>query len=356
MTLNPALGKLKYNFQKFDFENDGSIKFPKVGNDNQFGRDNCFELAVDIIIVSTTQEQYRNFKSTPAHGFFGYASIVTQDCLLEPIPLKFARQRIYEEKVVEAYQCWQDLAVYLGNTKKWFELLESVITKGEAVNPPPKNICEIETYRARWNELSIREVYVELPRDSAFRIEISWISPESFVDSCGNTQDGKSKKPDDPKKDAGLPPSGIQPKINPRSNPFGGNAPSNGSSQNPSGLINDPRFNNFRDNTDDTDDDNSDPSPAPIQFGIKLIWTQSCRPSGQPEEVTRKFQGDIIDSDLVIFTIAAGVAPCFQDRALVATNNRTGAIYGVDGLGVIYSVGGAPPAIFYIPLPSPEFP
>jgi len=260
MTINPALGKLKYNFQTFNFRNEGTIKLPKSGNNNQFGRDNCYELAIDIVIVSTTQEQYRNFKSSPSHGFFGYAAIVTQDCLLDPIPLRFARQRIYQDKVVEAYQTWQDLAVYLANTKKWFELLESVITQGEAASPTVKNICEIEAYSARWTELSIREVYVELPKESEFRIELSWVSPESFTDGCGKTQDGKSKQPDDPKKDAGLPKSGIQPKINPSANPFGGNPPSNGS-------INDPRFGNAIGDIDSVNPENGLSADDDANFG-----------------------------------------------------------------------------------------
>jgi len=340
-------GKYTYNRTLLKFRNKASIKLPKSGDFATLARDKCYKIAIDVIIESVTKPEYRNFQTTPYHGFYGYATLVMRDCIAPKIQLQFGRNRIFEQRIVEAFQGWNELAFYLQTTKKFLELLANTLRSGES--PSITNICDLnEAFSISWSEIDLREVYVLCPENTQFKIELSWVSPEKFTDDCGQEQEGDSKEPDDPHKDSGLPENGTQPKKNDASDPFGGNTPFSPLS------ADSPYFNPKGDNLNDSNPDNSAPV-VPERVGLQLTWMQSCRPSGQSSEVTRFFGGDILVSDLIIFT-NAGLPRCSQDTALIATNNRTGAVYGTDGSGVIYSVGGQPAAIFNIPLPDSRIP
>jgi len=217
-------GKYTYNRTLLKFRNKASIKLPKSGDFATLARDKCYKIAIDVIIESVTKPEYRNFQTTPYHGFYGYATLVMRDCIAPKIQLQFGRNRIFEQRIVEAFQGWNELAFYLQTTKKFLELLANTLRSGES--PSITNICDLnEAFSISWSEIDLREVYVLCPENTQFKIELSWVSPEKFTDDCGQEQEGDSKEPDDPHKDSGLPENGTQPKKNDASDPFGGNTP-----------------------------------------------------------------------------------------------------------------------------------
>jgi len=217
-------GKYTYNIERLTFRNKASIKLPKTGGANILNRETCYKIAVDIVIESITKPDFRNFKTTPYHGFYGYATLVMRDCIAPKIELEFGRNRIFEQRIVEAFEGWNALSFWLQTEKRFLELVANTLRVGD---PPSSlvNLCDIDAVLFNWSEIDLREIYVNCTEDTQFRIELSWVSPEKFTDNCGKEQDGKSNEPDDPVKDKGLPESGSQPKKNSPSSPFGGNRP-----------------------------------------------------------------------------------------------------------------------------------
>lgn len=217
-------GRYLYNIERLRFRNKASIKLPKSGDFATLNRETCYKIAVDIVIESITKPDFRNFKTTPDHGFYGYATLIMRDCIAPKIQLEFGRNRIFEQRIVEAFDGWNSLAFYLQTTKRFLELLANSLRVGD---PPSSlvNLCDINAFSVAWSEIDLREIYVNCTEDTQFRIELSWIAPEKFTDDCGKEQDGKSKEPDDAEKDDGLPPDGTQPKKNNPSQPFAGNNP-----------------------------------------------------------------------------------------------------------------------------------
>jgi hypothetical protein len=189
-------------------------------------REVAFVLAVDIVIVSTAREVYKNYSTTPSEGFYGNATLVMQDCLERKIPINMPRQRIYYGRVPEAFVNWQALVDW--SYFQWYmtTLGVSLASLGEALGAgtiPPSGCCAPPD--RGWVELPLREVYFNCPKGTQYKIETSWWKAASIVDGCGKTRDGKSKQKDGDK-DKGLPPNGTQPKTAPNPNdPFAGNRP-----------------------------------------------------------------------------------------------------------------------------------
>ena len=256
-------GKYIRGLTKLKFRDKASIKLPKTGAASILNRETCYKIAIDVIIESVTKPEYRNFQTTPYHGFYGYATLVMRDCIAPKIQLQFGRNRIFEQRIVEAFQGWNDLAFYLQTTKRFLELLANSLRTGE---PPSfiNNLCDVEAFSFAWSEIDLREVYVLCPEKTQFRIELSWVSPEKFTDDCGKEQNGKSKEPDDQEKDSGLPENGTEPKKNDASNPFAGNNPvtSLGSDS--------PYFNPKGENLNNPNPDNSVITPPP-SAGQKVV-------------------------------------------------------------------------------------
>ena len=50
---------------------------------------------IDIEIVSISRENYRNYASIPANGFYGYCTLVMRDHALPPIKITQPRQTMY---------------------------------------------------------------------------------------------------------------------------------------------------------------------------------------------------------------------------------------------------------------------
>jgi len=221
---NSDSGKYLYNIERLKFRNKAAITLPKSGDSATLNRETCYKIAVDIVIESITKPEFRNFKTTPYHGFYGYATLVMRDCIAPKIQLQFGRNRIFEQRIVEAFDGWNSLAFYLQTTKRFLELLANTLRVG---SPPSYlvNLCDIDAFSVAWSEIDLREIYVNCTENTQFRIELSWVSPEKFTDDCGKEQDGKSKEPDDPVKDRGLPPNGTQPRKNDPATPWNNNTP-----------------------------------------------------------------------------------------------------------------------------------
>ena len=327
------MGKVNENVKILTFRNKASFGIRKVL------REKAYTMAIDIVIKSVDYNLYENSKANPSIQFYGYCVLVFQDMTSIEIPIHFPRQRLYYAIQHEAFRQWRG---YVNHYEQYLLHRQTGVSLElimAAFEIPPVEI-EYQLAKTQWIELPLREVYIKCQKNTQFQIEYTAWNPIEFTDPySGDVNDGKSNQ-EDGDKDDGLPKDGIQPNRNSPNNPFGNNPP-------PSSLqeMGQKGFDDLDDSTlGDIDPDNI-PTPPPVLVRLQITWNQSCRPSGQTEQVTRFFEGNILSSDLIIFT-NAGLPPCFQDIALVATNNRTGAIYGTDGSGVIYSVGGNAPAVF----------
>ena len=331
------MGKVNENNQLLTFRNKASFGIRKVL------RKKAYTMAIDIVIKSVDYNLYENSKANPSIQFYGYCVLVFQDMTSIEIPIHFPRQRLYYAIQHEAFRQWRGFVNFY---EQYLLHRQTGISLGlilAAFEIPPLEL-DTEIAKTQWIELPLREVYIKCQKNTQFEIEYTAWEPVEFVDPIsGEVNNGESNQ-EDGEKDEGLPKDGIQPKRNSPSNPFGDN-PSPSSIQ----ELGQKGFDDLDSSKLGDIDPNNIPFTPPVQYRLQITWNQSCRPGGQSQEVTRFFEGDIIDSDLVIFT-NAGLPQCFQDIALVATNSRTGAIYGTDGSGVIYSVGGNAPALFFTPL------
>lgn len=224
---------LGYNeiIDTFTFRERASMTIPKKV------RRRAFSLQIDVEIVSVLKEEYLNYRSIPAYGFYGYAVLVFRDHSEIQVPLNQSRQRIYYGIRESAYVNWYNLYLWR-NAREFTKGLADVLGQigtavglGEAVVPIPPCI--------EWSgfeELPIREVYMKCPFGTQFRVEVShW---EAIYRTGGDECDvePESKQIDDLNqdgsgKDGGLPPLGTKPsQSGDLNNPYGG-LPSPSSSQ-----------------------------------------------------------------------------------------------------------------------------
>lgn len=217
-------GKYQNFREKFTFRNQGALTIPKSGDGITLARETCYKLTVDVVIESVTQQQYRNFRSLPYTGFYGYASLVKRDCIDPRIELNYGRNRIFEQRIDEAFVFWNALSQWHLEEKRFHINLKN----GGKPEDDPEYIfvmCSEKDSNFSFSETDLREVYVKCVPDTQFYIELAWVSPIPFTDDCGKDHFGKSNEPDDPDKDDGLPPEGSQPKQNDPSSPWSGNRP-----------------------------------------------------------------------------------------------------------------------------------
>jgi hypothetical protein len=208
----------------FSFREIGSIKIPKSV------RERAFQMEVSVEIVGVPRVGYVNYKSYPANGFFGYATIVFYNYVTALIPIQFGRNTIYFERQEAAYSAWETFKRYHSTRYDFFELTDVVgqlaSYLGATVTPAPYD----PPIWKGFEELPIREVYVKCPYGTTFRIEVTHKRALSFFDMDGTQILPKSEKPDDSKKDGGLPQNGIQPQPAPNpSNPYDGFEPASSS-------------------------------------------------------------------------------------------------------------------------------
>lgn len=213
-------GKLQFYLKTFTFRGEGAITVdPSIV-------DSIYEIAIDLIIESTDGNDYQTVKTLPFKGFYGYLTLVQDDCLELEIPIHFPRQRVYEEKIQEALNYWNDIRIYFGCYKKWMDFWYGLIGAGSGSELP-----EISVVFPTPNFISTRltEVYFKPSDSQQWRIEVSYYSPVPFTDNNGNSYSGSTSDLGDTKK-SGLPSNGIAPKTNSPSNPYSGNRPATGTS------------------------------------------------------------------------------------------------------------------------------
>lgn len=240
--------------RKFTFREKASLTIPKSV------RQVAYTLAVDVEILSVGREQYKNFKSNPSHGFYGYAILVLQDFTSLKIELENGRQRIYYGTLPNAYDHWYNLFLWFFDREVWKYFLNSRLPVTEAAVGASVGSATFTCPSAgMFTELPLREVYVKCNYGTTIRMEVTYEKPIPIVYE-GCSFDGSSRKLDSPK-DNGLPPNGTQPQTaTDPNNPYSG-FPSPSS---------DLELEDFKNNKQDNLD-NPNPLNAPInQAGV---WT-----------------------------------------------------------------------------------
>lgn len=200
-----------FPLEEWTFRNDGAIKLPLDTIVSSF------YMSVDVVIESVDYPQYKNYRILPERSFYGYAEIVENDTLLPPVEVVQPRQRIWEAWSWEAFRGWTELHEYYES--QYLYNREILVQIGQG------NSEEIPQYTrdpTLWTPLELREVFVRCLPNTQFRIVFNNVSPIFFTDPSGILRNGKSSAtiPDNKR---GLPPSGIQPKMNLPSSPFAGN-------------------------------------------------------------------------------------------------------------------------------------
>lgn len=201
-------GKLSEEIFTFSFRNKGSIVIPKAK------REVAYVQAVDVFIESISYTAYKSAKTEPDESFYGYATLVFQDALSDKIPLRFGRNRIYQERNEQALSQWEFHRQFYSE-KAYIDSFYRLLTEPDATIPaynPPKPL---------FVELPLRELYVECLEDCQFKIEYTQWQPIPYQNDNSANFDGKSQQVDGDK-DLGLP-ERVQPKQNSPSNPFAGN-------------------------------------------------------------------------------------------------------------------------------------
>lgn len=164
------------SIDRFTFREKAALTIPKRV------REKAYSLAIDIEIVSVAKAKYKSYKSEPANSHYGYAVVVDQDHCRREIELSLPRQRIYYERVVEAFDAWY--ALYLSHVVH--QTLASIangllVPIGNQLglqSEPTAPTCPTST---KWIELPVREVYVKADYGTQFRVEISYYSPVSVL-------------------------------------------------------------------------------------------------------------------------------------------------------------------------------
>jgi hypothetical protein len=189
------------------FRGDDGITIPKIV------REQAYELSIDVIIRSIPKESYLNYEVAPPESFYGNATIIFQDCVAKKIPLKFPRQRIYYGRVSEAFEQWNELINFEYARAYFLAVGESLASLGSALGAgviPALFCCSLP--EPRWRELPIREAFFSVPYGTQYEVEISWLRPVAFSDSCDTFYTGNSQQ-EDGDKDDGLPSEGSFPNI-----------------------------------------------------------------------------------------------------------------------------------------------
>lgn len=230
----------------FTFREQGGIEILKEW------RELAIICQVDIEIVSVSKENYRNYGSLPAHGFYGYVSLVMRDFISQPIKIQQSRQTLYYARNDSAIANWFNYLqqVRLQENFKGIETLvcfNTGLLGGSCVPKPCKSIPEFA-----FDEFPLREVLVKTFYGTQFKIEYSFWNLNDELDNCGNIVTPKSKQTDGDK-DSGLPPNGTAPRSTNPSNPYA-DLPAI-TPENTAGIIPQTQLNNA---------DNPNPDNAPV--------------------------------------------------------------------------------------------
>ena len=252
----------------FTFRESDGITIPKSVSSE------AYTLAIDIVIISTAREVYKNYAVTPAEGFYGNATLVMQDMLERKIPVNMSRQRLYYGRVTEAFVTWQQLVDWSYFQTYMNAIGESLTSLGTALGVSvilPTNCCALPD--RSWIELPLREVYFKAPFGTQYKIEVTWFKALQIEDGCGNIRDPRSKMIDGDK-DGGLPNLGTLPSVaTDANNPFANlPLPSSDSEQGIWANSKSDRLNNI--------DPNNIYYPDSFGYFARCVWTS--RQSSSP--------------------------------------------------------------------------
>lgn len=206
----------------YTFRENGAIFIPKAY------RKRAVIMQVDIKIVSQLRERYLNYESSPADGYYGYATLVIRDFCLPPIKLSQPRQTVYRERLDDAIVNWKSYIDQI-RIQENFLGVESLICEviGQLNGSCAEKPC-VPLVAPVWEEIPLREVYVNTHYGTQFQIELSYIDMNDVVDNCGNYVRAESGW-DDGDKDDGLPPNGVFPaRPSDLNNPYDGLPPVSG--------------------------------------------------------------------------------------------------------------------------------
>lgn len=203
----------------YTFRENGAIFIPKAY------RKRAVIMQVDIKVVSVARELYLNYESSPAEGYYGYATLVMRDFCLPPIQISQPRQTLYYARLENAIVNW---AAYIAQIRAQenFKGIESLICTviGQLGGACVDNPC-VPLAIPVWEEIPLREVYVNCHYGTQFEIELSYIDMNDVIDNCGNYVRAESGWSDGDK-DNGLPPDGVAPsKAADPNNPYIGLPP-----------------------------------------------------------------------------------------------------------------------------------
>lgn len=227
--------KVEEVIKDFTFREIGGIKILKEW------RELAVICQVDIEIVSVSKENYRNYGSIPAHGFYGYVSLVMRDFVSQPIKIQQARQSLYYARNDSAISNWftylQQVRVQ-ENYKAIENLIcfNTVLLGGACVPVPCKDIPEFS-----FDEFPLREVMVKTSYGTQFKIEYSFWKLNNELSACGDIITPKSKQIDGDK-DNGLPPNGSSPQNGNPNNPYQNLPPADGTDK--AGVLSLDKLNN----------------------------------------------------------------------------------------------------------------
>lgn len=259
--------QLTETIKDFTFREQGGIAILKEW------RELAIICQVDIEIVSVSKENYRNYGSIPAHGFYGYVSLVMRDFASQPIPIKQARQTLYYARNDSAISNWFNYLqqIRLQENFKGVETLVCFNTGLLGGSCAPKPCKPIPKFA--FDEFPLREVMVKTFYGTQFKIEYSFWRLNDELDNCGEIITPKSKQTDGDK-DNGLPPNGSAPQNGNPTNPYGGLPPADPS--NKAGVLSPSKLNNQDNpNPDNTPSSNQDVPATATTAGYYIEYSYS---------------------------------------------------------------------------------
>lgn len=244
-------GNIQQTISTMTFRNEAHIEIKKEK------REIAFSMAVDVFIDSVDFNVYESSKMNPPIQFYGYVLLVFQDALSLEIPIRYPRQRIWEQWQWEAFRQWRSRIELISLITPLISINTNLLQLGLAQNIELTTL-DYSFKEESWVELTLREIHVKTLANTQFRIEYSQQEPIPYIDPIlGQEITGKSNQ-EDGVKDQGLP-ENIQPKRNPIDDPFAGNdPPSDAADLNQNGFT-ESGFNN--------------PNPTPLIRVARIIGT-----------------------------------------------------------------------------------
>ena len=223
---------------------------------------------VDIEIVSISRENYRNYASIPANGFYGYATLIMRDFALAPIKICQPRQTLYYARNDSALANWFTYVQMLRVQENFIgvenlECFNTGLLGGACI---PKVCRPIPSFK--FDEIPLREVMVKADYGTQFVLEYSFWHLLPELDNCGNIVTPKSNQTDRDK-DSGLPPNGSSPQSGDKNNPYLGLPNPDGTDR--EGVLPPSKL----DNQDNPNPDNAPIPPQPKWVGINHFQLSS---------------------------------------------------------------------------------